>query len=168
MEVIVSVAELTVMLSAFVAVCAGEPESVPFTVKLLVPAVVGIPVIAPVAAFKFNPAGKAPVVIDHVTAPVPPVAPSVVLYAVPTVPFGRLVVETASAALIVIVSALVTVCAGEPESVAFTVKFAVPAAVGVPVMAPVAAFKFNPAGNAPDGMVQVTAPVPPVDPSAPV
>ena len=48
------------------------------------------------------------------------------------------------------------------ESVACTVKLAVPVAVGVPVMAPVEAFRLSPAGSDPLEMDQASAPVPPV------
>ena len=64
---------MIVMVSAFVVVCGGVPESVAFTVKLAVPATVGVPVIAPVPAFSDNPAGNDPLARDQVTAPVPPV-----------------------------------------------------------------------------------------------
>ena len=53
----------TVMLRFAEAVVAGEPESITFTVKLEVPAVVGVPEIAPVAAVSVRPAGSEPEVI---------------------------------------------------------------------------------------------------------
>jgi len=60
-------AALTVMLRALVAVCAvGVVESVTFTVKLDVPEAVGVPLIAPLDAFKVSPAGSEPEEIDHV------------------------------------------------------------------------------------------------------
>jgi len=62
------------MLSAFVAV--RLLASVTWTVKLEVPAVVGVPEIAP-AELKLNPAGRLPEEIDQVYGAVPPVAPSV-------------------------------------------------------------------------------------------
>jgi hypothetical protein len=46
----------------FVAVCAGEDESVTVTVKVELPAVVGVPVMAPVEAARLSPAGSDPVV----------------------------------------------------------------------------------------------------------
>jgi len=42
---------------------AGEPESVTLTVKLEVPAVVGVPEITPVAAASVRPAGSEPEVM---------------------------------------------------------------------------------------------------------
>ena len=51
--------------------------SVTCTVKLLVPAVVGVPLISPVDALRPNPAGNVPVDIDHVTGVLPPLDASV-------------------------------------------------------------------------------------------
>jgi hypothetical protein len=48
--------------------------SVTRTVKLEVPAVVGVPDIIPVPAAKLKPAGKVPVTIDQLEGGVPPVA----------------------------------------------------------------------------------------------
>ena len=56
------------MLSAFVAFPA---EFDALTVKLDVPAVVGVPVIVPVFTFKPKPAGRLPTVILHVIGVVP-------------------------------------------------------------------------------------------------
>jgi len=64
--VICKVAELTVIARAFVAFWAGEPESIALTVKFEVPAVGGVPEIAPVELFKERPAGKEPEMIDQV------------------------------------------------------------------------------------------------------
>ena len=66
----------TAMLSEAVAVWLAA--SCTFTVKLLVPEPVGVPVIAPVLA-KVRPAGRVPERIDHVYGWVPPVAVSVAL-----------------------------------------------------------------------------------------
>jgi hypothetical protein len=68
------------MLRACVAVCAvGVAESVALTVKLLVPVVVGDPVIAPVLLLSVSPAGSKPTVTVHVTGGVPPLDCTVVL-----------------------------------------------------------------------------------------
>ena len=53
------------MLKALVAFCTGVPAPVTCTVKLYVPTVEGVPVIAPVLAFRVNPGGK-PLAIDQV------------------------------------------------------------------------------------------------------
>ena len=76
------------------------------------------------------------------------------------VPLGRLVVVMFNAPLIVMLSACVLVCGGVLESVAETVNFAVPAVVGVPLMAP-ALLMVKPAGKLPVVTAQVTVPVPP-------
>ena len=63
LEVVTETGGLTVMLKFAVAVLAvGVSESVTVTVKFVVPAVVGVPEIAPVAAFSTNPVGRDPVV----------------------------------------------------------------------------------------------------------
>ena len=70
-------------------------------VKLLVAAVVGVPVMAPVAAFNESPAGKLPAETLNVYEPLPPVALTVCEYATPTVPFGNVAGLTVIAALMV-------------------------------------------------------------------
>ena len=68
----------TVMLKALVLVPEGLPESVTWTVKLKVPAVVGVPVIVP-AVDKLRPVGNVPLLIDHDVGVMPPLAVSVVV-----------------------------------------------------------------------------------------
>ncbi len=58
--------------------------------------------------------------------------------------------------------AVVTEFGGLAESVASTVMGEVPAAVGVPVMAPVLGFRVRPVGSVPAAL-QVIVPAPPVD-----
>jgi hypothetical protein len=66
------------MLRFAVAVCGvGVVESVAVTVKLLVPAVVGVPLIVPVVGPSTRPAGSVPVVTAQLTGFVPPVNVSV-------------------------------------------------------------------------------------------
>ena len=62
--------------------------------------------------------------------------------------------------LMVMLSDLLAVCCGLPESVAVTVNVLVPVAVGVPEM--VEPRRLNPAGKLPVVTLQVIAPVPPV------
>lgn len=96
---------MTVMLNACVADCATPAlESVTFTVKLDTPAVVGVPVIAPVLLLRLKPAGKLPEVVEYVRAPAPPVTAMLWLYAVPTTPAGSVVVVIAGGALTVMLS----------------------------------------------------------------
>jgi hypothetical protein len=52
----------------------GVAESVTITVKLAVAAMVGVPEMTPVAGVRLSSVGRAPAEIDHVNAPVPPVA----------------------------------------------------------------------------------------------
>ena len=68
-----------VILRAFVTFCGGAPESAAWTVKLLVPAVVGEPVIAPVEALRDSPAGSEPIETVQVIGATPPVDCSVAL-----------------------------------------------------------------------------------------
>ena len=112
---------------------------------------VGVPVIAPVLVFSVSPAGSVPLVNDHVYGVVPPVAASVVEYAVPTVPLGNdeVVIDRVAGA-IVRLSVADLVCAGLLESVAVKVsEVAVAVAVGVPLIRPVEPFRVSPAGSVP-------------------
>ena len=68
----------------------------------------------------------------------------------PTVPFGNEDVVIEIDGLMTIVNCLLAVCAvGVDESETFTVNVALPCVVGVPVMIPLEAPMFNPAGSAP-------------------
>ena len=69
---------LMVIPSVWFLVCCGVPESVAVTVILVVPAVVGMPVIVPEAP-KLNPPGIVPAGTVQVMVPVPPVLWSTVL-----------------------------------------------------------------------------------------
>src|SRR5687768_10010066 len=68
-----------------------RPPLLTRTVKVDVPAAVGVPTIAP-TVWSDSPAGSEPVTIDQLNVPLPPVAASVWLYATPTVPLGSDVV----------------------------------------------------------------------------
>ena len=58
---------ITVIVQLAVVVPAAVPvESTTFAVKLNVPAVVGVPVMAPVLAFNVRPAGRLPLLIENV------------------------------------------------------------------------------------------------------
>ena len=129
------------------------------TVNVYVPAAVGVPPIAPVAAFRANPVGRLPVVTLKASAPVPPVAVTVWLYARLAVQFGNVTVVIDTPGLIVTVYAWLAVCPN--VSLAITVNVYVPAAVGVPLITPLAAVKLSPPGRLP-AMLRVSAPVPPV------
>ncbi len=65
--VVTDKAGFTTILKFAVAVFAvGVSESVTVMVKFAVPEAVGVPEITPVVPFRFRPAGKLPVVTDHV------------------------------------------------------------------------------------------------------
>ena len=133
--------------SAFVAVSAGVWLSVTRAVKLAVPAVVGVPDITPPEESD-NPAGSDPEASAQLYGVVPPVAASVWLYATPIWPFGRLDVVTDRSTGIVMDRAFVAVSAGAWASATCTVKLAVPAVVGVPLITP-PEDKESPAGSEP-------------------
>jgi hypothetical protein len=158
LEVTIDGAALTAIESALVPL--APTVSAALTVKLAVPDAAGVPVTAPVAAASDSPAGRLPEETDQVSAPVPPVAAMVWLYAMPTVSAGRLAVVIAGAALIAILNARVAVA--PTLSATFAVKLAVPDAVGVPVIDPVEALSASPAGSAPAERDHDSAPVPPV------
>ena len=124
--------------------------SVTCTVKFEVPGAAGVPLILP-AALSVRGAGSEPTVTAHVYPPVPPLAAKVCEYAVPAVPPGNDAVVTAGAGLIVMLSAFVAL---EPPLAAFTVKFAVAATVGVPLITP-PVDRLSPPGNAPALIVHV-------------
>jgi hypothetical protein len=160
-EVTVSGGGVTAMLSAFDAAVLLLSATV--AVKFAVPAAVGVPVMAPFTA-RFSPAGSEPLLTVHEYPPVPPLAVSACEYAVPIVPFGS------DAVVIVSVSgatAMLSAFDAEllPLSTTVTVKFAVPGAVGVPAMLPLAA-RLSPAGGEPAERIQTYPPVPPLAASA--
>ena len=87
--------------------------------KFDVPAAVGVPEIAPVAAFRVNPVGSVPAVTDQVIGAVPPADCSVALYAELITTFGSVVVVTLNVpATTVMLSALAAVSGGALESAA--------------------------------------------------
>jgi hypothetical protein len=154
-------AAATAMLSAFVPVLFAA--SVTCTVNDAVPAVVGVPEIAPVDATRLNPAGNVPALTLQVNGVVPPLACSVVEYAVPAVPPGSDVVVTVGgcgAAATAMLNAFVPVLFA--ASFTCTVKETVPVVVGVPEITPVDATRFNPAGNVPALTLQPYGVVPPL------
>lgn len=161
--VIVSAAGAIVMLTVPIADCAGLPESVTFTVTVEVPAVVGVPVTAQFVP-RVRPAGSVPAVIEQLYGEVPPLAPIVAEYGVPTVPPGSVpVVMVTAAGAMVMLTVPVAVPAGLAESVTFTVSVEVPAVVGVPVT-PQLAPSVRPAGSVPAVIEQLYGEVPPLAP----
>ena len=129
---------------------------------MYVPAVVGVPAIAPVAAFNERPGGNAPAVMLHVIGAVPPVAAGVELYATPMVPLGNTGELRVSCKFTTKLTTCVAVRGGVAESVHCNVKLDVPTAEGVPEITPVDAFSESPAGKLPFVTSQVVAPTAPV------
>jgi len=78
--VTVSCGAVMTMLRLCVAVFVGDSESVTVTVKPIVPTAgpIGLPVMAPVLAFRLSPAGRLPVVTAQVSGETPPAACSAV------------------------------------------------------------------------------------------
>jgi hypothetical protein len=110
------------------------------------PLEVGVPVIAPVVEFRLRPAGSVPVATENVYGAVPPVTVIAgLLNASPTSP--ELTVEQVTVGGGTMVKGQLPVATTPLASLTWMVK--VPAAVGVPVIAPVEAFKLRPAGRVP-------------------
>ena len=163
--VTVSGAVLTVMLRlAVVLTGVGVCESVTCTVKFEVPSgPVGVPEITP-ALLKLNPAGKLPAVTLHVYDGTPPLACSVWLYTTPSAAPGNVVVVTTSAAGGPTVIVMARLAETAVASMTWKVTDPLLTPVGMPLITPVLLFKFNPAGNAPELMVQWRGLVPPDSP----
>jgi hypothetical protein len=108
-----------------------------------------------------RPVGSDPEVKVQVYGPTPPEACRGAEYGAPIVPPGR-VPETVTPVTTAIVSDAVTLKGILLESMALTVKLDVPAAVGVPVMAPFDAPRLSPAGSEPVAMLHTNGAVPPL------
>ena len=131
----------------FVAICCGVLASVTWNVGVVVPGVVGVPLITPVAGSNVKPAGSGgdPAANCHVRAPAPPVAVSVCEYGTFTIPLLSTVVVIPSGRVVIVnVAVAVAICGGLPESATVNVGVAVPSAVGVPLTTPVAGFNVKP------------------------
>jgi hypothetical protein len=156
--VVITTAGLIVTANARLAV--AVTLSVTWAVKLNVPAAVGVPLSTPLAGFSVSPGGGVPALTTQLRGSVPPEAARVSEYAPPTVPVGSgEVVVIASAGLMVRVNARVAVAA--TLSVTWAVKVNVPAAVSMPLSAPLAGFSVNPGGGAPALTTQLRGRVPP-------
>jgi hypothetical protein len=107
-----------------------------------------------------KPAGNSPTGTDQVYGAVPPEAASVAEYAVPTVPGGNVELVIVTGVPTTIERALVAVAPA--ASATRAVKFAVPAADGVPLMIPAFASRLIPAGIAPALMDHEYGATPPV------
>src|ERR1039458_6717102 len=128
-----------------------------------VPAAVGVPVTAPVDVFSVRPAGNVPT-IENVYGVVPPVTViGPLLNGTPTSP--ALVAEQVTCGTLPIVYGQVALPTTPFASFTWIVNE--PAAVGVPLTAPVDVFNVSPAGNVPT-TENVYAGVPPVTVIAPL
>jgi hypothetical protein len=122
-------------------------ESVAVTVTEVVPAVVGVPVTAPVAELIERPAGR-PVADHEAMVAVDEESVAELVSAVMAEPDTEVwLVCPATVTVLVIVQENVVEAARAWESVAVTVTEEVPAVVGVPVTAPVAELIERPAGS---------------------
>ncbi len=166
--------ELTVTAAVAELTCCGTPESLTWNVTEggLPGGVVcvGVPLKTPVAAFSVNPAGKLADGLDHVSGGVPPVAVSVVEYAMPTWIGGVLgstgMVMRSCCGVIASDKTLETLSAGLLASVTLNVRetgeLAGVGVVGVPLITPVDAFSDSPAGSVPEVSDHVYGVAPPV------
>jgi hypothetical protein len=144
----------------------GVSLSVTLAVKLYGPAVVGVPVIAPVLVFRLRPVGRLPALMLQVYGPTPPDEASVWLYAVLAIPLTSDDVVTVNAAggFTVTVNCWLDVNGGLAESFTFTVNVPLPP-VGVPeivtellVLDPM----VIPAGRVPEDMLHANGLLPPL------
>ena len=121
---------------------------------VLVPAVVGIPLMRPVEASRVNPAGSEPVKIVWVYEVSPPIALIKERYGTPT---RAVVLELVFCkALWGVILQLLVICS-PCELLAPTVKVKVPSVSGVPVIWPLPAFRLRPVGNCPLKIAKLVA-----------
>lgn len=154
---------LTDIVTVLVALCCGVPESVTTNVNgVAASAVVAVPLITPVAELSFSPEGSVPEVNCQLYGVTPPVAVSVIEHADPTLQLRETLGAVVSWVMTARVNDFEAVCATALESVTIKVSgVAVTADVGVPLIAPVAELRFNPAGSVPAVNCQVYGVVPP-------
>jgi len=151
-----------VMATVSDAVADCDALSLTRAVKVLDPALVGVPEMLPPAESD-NPAGRVPLASDQVYGDVPPDAASACEYLTPTTPLGRLELVMPNACTVTVMANACT-SLPPPLSLTLTVKFAVPEAVGVPLIAP-DADRFRLVGNFPADKVQVVGGTAPVEES---
>ena len=100
-KVLIDNALLTVI--EYVRAAVREAASVGVMVNGNVPAVVGVPVIAPVVGLRVKPVGSGVAPRANDTGATPPLVPIVPLYAAPTVPGGKVTVVFVNASKICMV-----------------------------------------------------------------
>jgi hypothetical protein len=146
------------------AVCCGLLESATWNVTSTEVELNVVPLITPVEVFSVIPEGSLPDIKLHVYGAVPPIAVRVCEYGVPATPAGSEVVVNCSGKLITLmVTVVVPLCCGVPESVTLKIYGVAPVAtVGVPLICPVEALNVSPAGSVPAVNCQVYGETPPV------
>ena len=145
--VVVMVGAIGVSVMVMENICASLPLAlVAVTVKVNVPATVGVPEITPVVALRVNPSGKSPEETSQVIGAVP-VAARVVLYDTPVAPLGKVVVVITGGAASISIESIAS--SYPPPLVARMVKVNVPTVVGFPEMTPLFRLIVNPSGKAP-------------------
>src|SRR3989304_3409264 len=135
--------------------------SVTCTVKFDVPAVVGVPLITPVAVLRASPVGSGPTDTAQLYGVLPPAATTVWLYEEAAVPSGSAAVLTLTTPYTVIDNDLSFI--NPFASVTLTVMLLVPAVVGNPLTSPVDPLRLRPAGSTPTTTDQASGDLPPVD-----
>jgi hypothetical protein len=155
---------MIVRVKATEAVCCGVPESVTLSVSgVAVSGDVGVPLIAPVEVFSVSPAGSVPEVNCQVYGGTPPDTGGAIEHGVFTMQVGSVGGEITSRGSTVIMTVVAALCCGVPESVTLNMNgVAVNADVRVPLIAPVAELRVNPAGSVPEVNCQVYEETPPV------
>ena len=124
----------------------GDPLSATCAVNANVPALVGVPAMTPVDAFRVTPPGRLPATMLQLYGVVPPVAARACEYAAPTLPFGRLAVVSVNGFATRMLSDFVDDKLSWP--VTRTVNVDVPGApVGVPEITPVLGLIPSPTGG---------------------
>jgi len=132
---------------------------VAMTIKLEFPAVIGIPVIAPVDVFILRLPGRLPPAKAQVIGFVP-VTVRVWLYAIPTVPIGNevMVIFGAPVALLITISKFFKV---EPAILnALIITVWVSATFGMPEITPDKLLRLKPVGNLPNSTIHIIGDVP--------
>src|SRR3989304_8833240 len=134
--------------------------SVTCTVKFDVPAVVGVPLITPVAVLRASPVGSVPTDTAQLYGVLPPAATTVWLYEEAAVPSGSAAVLTLTTPYIVIDNDLSFI--NPFASVTRTVMLLVPAVVGNPIISSAAPLRHAPRGTTPTTTDHTRGNLPPV------
>src|ERR1035437_3844435 len=124
--------------------------SLTWTVKEDVPAAVGVPLMTPVFVLSVRPGGSDPAMSEKTSGGTPPVATKEAVKGLPTTPLPPEHNRAGPGIIVMLQVRLVVSLVAPVESVTLAVYGKLPAAVGVPVMAPVFVFSIKPGGNEPE------------------